>query len=153
MLNSADGEKNAKKENKRVAMLNERVKRCVCKSCGGPLSLRMLDFNEFENTRIDIFCDNCDRLEFGIEPEIYRAALYYTEEYELNLYPDMGNTALSKKATVAKTADIMNWVLKSLGYLGKDGFIVHPNTSRVINGECLDLTDHLLECLEEELEE
>ena len=45
------------KEAKRVLLLNERVKRCVCKSCGGKLSLRMLDFDEFEKTRIDIFCD------------------------------------------------------------------------------------------------
>ena len=140
------------KEAKRVLLLNERVKRCVCKSCGGKLSLRMLDFDEFEKTRIDIFCDNCDRLEFGIEPEIYQAALYYVQEYALNLYPDTGNTALSKKATVAKAAEMMSWVLKSLGYLSKDGFIVPPDTSSVINGECLDLTDHLLDCLEEELE-
>ena len=140
------------KEAKRVLLLNERVKRRVCKSCGGKLSLRMLDFDEFEKTRIDIFCDNCDRLEFGIEPEIYQAALYYVQEYALNLYPDMGNTALSKKATVAKAAEMMSWVLKSLGYLSKDGFIVPPDTSSVINGECLDLTDHLLDCLEEELE-
>ena len=70
------------KEAKRVLLLNERVKRCVCKSCGGKLSLRMLDFDEFEKTRIDIFCDNCDRLEFGIEPEIYQADI----SHKYNLY-------------------------------------------------------------------
>jgi len=69
------------KAEKRVEMLKKRVKRCVCKSCGGKLSLRQLDYNEFEDARIEIFCDNCDRLEFGIEPEIYTSAQYYVDEF------------------------------------------------------------------------
>ena len=42
------------KAEKRVEMLKKRVKRCVCKSCGGKLSLRQLYYNEFEDARIEI---------------------------------------------------------------------------------------------------
>lgn len=74
-----------KQNEKRLEMLKKRVKRCVCKSCGGPLSLRQLDYNEFEDARIELFCAHCDRLEFGIEPEIYMSAQYYVDEFRVNL--------------------------------------------------------------------
>ena len=37
---------------KRLDMLKKRVNRCVCKSCGNTLSLRQLDYNEFEENLV-----------------------------------------------------------------------------------------------------
>ncbi len=136
---------------KRVEMLKKRVKRCVCKSCGGPLSLRQLDYNDFEDARIEIFCNYCDRLEFGIEPELYTSAQYYVDEFRINMYPDMGNNQLARRMSIASVADIMNWAMQNLGYLTKDGFTTPPNMDEKILRECLILNDQMIEDLEQEL--
>lgn len=60
-------------------MLKKRTKRCVCKYCGGKLKLRRIIFSEYEDARIEIFCSQCDRIEFGVEPEISRSAEYFVE--------------------------------------------------------------------------
>lgn len=136
---------------KRLEMLKKRVKRCVCKSCGGRLSLRQLDYNDFEDARIEIFCNACDRLEFGIEPEIYTSAQYYVDEFRINLYPDMGNNLLSHRMSVSAVADIMRWALQNMGYLTKEGFTTAPNMDEKILRECLVLDDSMVEALEQEL--
>ncbi len=137
---------------KRLDMLKDRVNRCVCKSCGGALSLRQIDFNDFEEARIEIFCDHCDRLEFGIEPEIYASAQYYVDEFGINCYPDMGDNALTRKMSIANITEIMNWALQNLGYLNKNGFVVPPHLEEKILGECLVLNDQTVELLAKELE-
>lgn len=136
---------------KRLEMLKKRVKRCVCKSCGGHLSLRQLDYNEFEDARIELFCEHCDRLEFGIEPEIYTSAQYYVDEFRVNLYPDLGNHALSRRMSIAHIADIMSWVLQNMGYLTKEGFTTAPNLNETLLRECLVLNDKMVDDLEQEL--
>lgn len=137
---------------KRLDMLKKRVQRCVCKSCGQPLSLRQIDFNDFEDARIEIFCDHCDRLEFGIEPEVYASAQYYVDEYDVNLYPDMGDNAVTRKMSIANIANVMSWVLQDLGYLNKDGFTVAPNMANKVLGECIVLNDQAVEQMEKELD-
>lgn len=137
---------------KRLEMLKKRVQRCVCKSCGGPLSLRQIDYNEFEDARIEIFCDQCDRIEFGIEPEIYTSAQYYVDEFHINFYPDMGNNQVTRKMTIASISDIMSWALQNMGYLTKEGFTVAPNMAGKILGECIVLHDQTIDELEKELE-
>ncbi|MBR6755500.1 MAG: hypothetical protein IKM15_00920 [Peptococcaceae bacterium] len=139
------------KAEKRVEMLKKRVKRCVCKSCGGKLSLRQLDYNEFEDARIEIFCDNCDRLEFGIEPEIYTSAQYYVDEFRVNMYPDMGNNQLTRRMSIASISDIMSWALQNMGYLTKEGFSVPPDMEGKILRECIVLDDQMVDELEQEL--
>lgn len=137
---------------KRLDMLKKRVQRCVCKSCGQSLSLRQIDFNDFEDARIEIFCDHCDRLEFGIEPEVYASAQYYVDEYDVNLYPDMGDNAVTRKMSIANIANVMSWVLQDLGYLNKDGFTVAPNMANKVLGECIVLNDQAVEQMEKELD-
>lgn len=136
----------------RVEMLKCRVERCVCKSCGGSLSLRQIDFNDFEEARIEIFCDQCDRLEFGIEPEVYASAQYFVDEFDINYYPDMGENAMTRKMSIANIADIMSWALQNMGYLDKKGFVVPPNMEDKILGECIVLNDQTINILKKELE-
>ena len=137
---------------KRLEMLKNRVERCVCKSCGGPLSLRQIDFNDFDEARIEIFCDHCDRLEFGIEPEIYASAQYYVDEFAVNFYPDLGENALTRKMSIANITEIMSWALQNMGYLNKNGFLVPPHLEEKILGECLVLNDQTVEVMAKELE-
>lgn len=137
---------------KRLDMLKKRTKRCVCKSCGGPLSLRQLDFNEFEDARIEIFCDRCDRMEFGTEPEIYSSAQYYVDEFHINQYPDLGNNQMTRKMSIANICDIMSWGLQNMGYLTREGFKVKPEMEGKLLGECIILNDEMADELEKGLE-
>lgn len=140
------------KSEKRLDMLDKRVQRCVCKSCGGALSLRELDFHDYEGVRVEMFCDRCGKLEFGIEPEIYTSAEYYVEEYQFNLYPELGNNGMTKMMSISRTAEIMHWALKNLGYVNDDGFVVAPNTDGKVLGECLELNDNLIAQLQKEMD-
>ena len=125
----------------RVDMLKDRVKRCVCKYCGKPLTLRRLIFSEIDDARIEIYCKHCDRIEFGVEPEIYQSATYFVEEMGFNYYPELENNAYTKKMNVAKVCDIMSWGYRDLGLLEKTGFVVPLNMNRNISGEAVVLTD------------
>lgn len=126
---------------KRLDMLKDRVGRCVCRYCGGPLSLRQIDFNDFEDARIEIFCDACDRIEFGVEPEIYTSAAYYVDEFHVNPFKDLGDNVLSRKTSIAAICDILSWGLQHLGYLEQKGFVVPPTTEGKLLGECVTLRD------------
>ncbi|MBO4947951.1 MAG: hypothetical protein J6C02_01005 [Peptococcaceae bacterium] len=140
-----------KQNEKRLDVLKKRVQRCVCKSCGGPLSLRQLDYNEFEDARIELFCEHCDKLEFGIEPELYTSAQYYVDEYRVNFYPDMGNNQMTRRMSISYVADIMNWAMQHMGYLTKEGFTVAPDMEGKILQECIVLNDQMADDLEKEL--
>ena len=56
---------------RRLEMLKGRTKRCVCRYCGNNLILKKIVFSEHEDSRVEIFCESCDRIEFGVEKEIY----------------------------------------------------------------------------------
>lgn len=131
----------------RVKMLKERARRCVCKYCGSPLRLKQLVFSEYDEARVEIFCKNCDRIEFGVEKEIYDSARYFVEQMEFNYYPGLDDTEKTKRMNIAKVCEIMAWQDKTLGFLGKDGFQV-PLQKTSFMGECLLLTDTDLDEIE-----
>lgn len=81
--------KTAFKSEKRLNSLKRRTKRCVCKYCGGTLKLRQIAFSEYEDARVEIFCSECNRIEFGVEREIYSSAKFFVENSRFNCYPDM----------------------------------------------------------------
>ena len=58
----------------RLEELKSRVYRCVCKYCGSPLKLKKIIFSELDEARIEIFCSHCDRIEYGVEPQVYACA-------------------------------------------------------------------------------
>ena len=56
---------------KRVTMLKERSARCVCKYCGGQLEIRQIVFNSYEEERVEIFCAQCNRIEYLFQCAIF----------------------------------------------------------------------------------
>ncbi|MEE0509795.1 MAG: hypothetical protein UDG94_01030 [Peptococcaceae bacterium] len=131
----------------RTEMLKARTKRCVCKYCGSRLKLKQLNFSEHDDARIEIFCKNCDRIEFGVEQEIYESAKYFVEQMAFNYYPDLDDTEQTKRMNIAKVCEIMAWQDKMLGFLNKEGFAVSLQKTPFI-GECLHLTDEELDDIE-----
>lgn len=138
-------EKMSFRSEKRLAMLKKRSKRCVCKYCGGKLKLRRIIFSEYEDARIEIFCSQCDRIEFGVEPEIYRSAEYFVENSRFNCFPDMDDNKRNKQMTISKVCEIMSWENQAIGILDEDGFNIDLHIKENIVGECVTLTDRDLE--------
>lgn len=129
----------------RVTMLKQRCKRCVCKYCGSDLHLRRIIFTNFEDTRIEIFCKECNRIEFGVEPEIYISAKYFVEETGFNCFCDLDDNEYTKQMTIAKVCEIITWHDQNLGFLDKQGFNVKLNMNKNFLGDCVVLTERDLD--------
>lgn len=126
---------------KRLAMLRDRARRCQCKYCGGKLTVRQLSFSSLEEARMEIFCKNCDRIEFGVEPEIYASAKFFVEETEFNCYPDLDDSIRTQQMSVAKVCEIMTWLAQNIGILKPEGFQVDLAINEHYIGECITLSD------------
>ena len=129
------------KTEKRLTMLKKRTRRCVCKYCGGKLCLHRIIFSEYEDIRVEIFCDACGRIEFGVEPEIYNSAKYFVENSRFNCYPDLDDNIQTKQMTIAKVAEIMAWQDQNLGLLDNNGFTVALRVNENFVGECITLSE------------
>lgn len=135
--------------NSRAATLKARTKRCVCKYCGGQLELRRIIFSDYEEARIEIFCTQCDRIEYGVEQEIYYSARNFTEEMDFNCYPDLDDNDSTRRMTTAKVCEILSWGVMQMGFLTDDGFIYPTQSDPVATGEALLISHSQLNHLSE----
>lgn len=126
---------------KRIEMLKKRTKRCICKYCGGSLRLRQIAFSNCEDARIEIFCKGCNRIEFGVEPEIYKNARFFVEETGFHCFSDLDDTEKTKQMTIAKVCEIMTWQNQNIGILTSDGFVIPLKMSKNSVGECITLSE------------
>ncbi len=126
---------------KRMDMLKQRTKRCVCKYCGGELKLRQISFTSYEDARIEIFCKNCDRIEFGVEPEVYDNAKFYVEETGFNCYPDLDDNDKTKNMSIAKVCEIITWQNQNIGILTPQGYKISLNKNEHYIGECITFSE------------
>jgi len=133
------------KSQKRMDMLKKRTRRCVCKYCGGQLKLRRIIFSDYEDARVEIFCNHCDRIEFGVEPAIYHSARFFVENSRFNCYTDLDDNEKTKQMTVAKVCEIMAWQDQNLGFLNSDGFTVPLKLNENFIGECITLSEEDLD--------
>lgn len=51
-MERSDQEKIANQSQKRMELLKQRAKRCVCKYCGGPLKVRQILFSRYDDARV-----------------------------------------------------------------------------------------------------
>lgn len=139
----------------RIEVLKRRVKRCVCKYCGGNLKLKRIIFSEHEDARVEIFCRNCDRIEYGVEPELYQSAKYFVEELAFNCFPNLDDNEQTRRMNVAKVCEIMAWSHKDLGIITEEGFQIPlpDSTAHRLIGECVILTEADLVIQREMVEE
>ena len=130
-------------ENKqnRIERLKKRTHRCVCKYCGSPLELRRIIYGKAEDARIEIFCSNCDRIEYGIEPEIYQLAKYFVDEMDYNAYPDLDVSEKTKQMSVAKVGEIIAWGCENLNLISEDGFTAEVSLKEDVASETIIICD------------
>ena len=134
-----------KNKNVRIEELKKRTERCCCKYCGGGLELRRILYGDLDNARIEIFCQNCDRIEYGVEKEIYHIAKYYVEELEYNAYPDLDYTERTRQMSISQVCDIVSWGCKNLSLLDSCGFKYPVFIDETIDGSVLKLSGNQLD--------
>ena len=139
-MNAMDFEKK-QKDNERLEELKVRTKNCCCRYCGGDLKLRRILYGLADSGRVEIFCDDCDSIEYGVIKEIYHVAIYFEDEFQLNLYPENDDSLQTYQMNVAKICDIIAWGCKNLGLLDEKGFKVPVDISSSILGEEVVLYD------------
>lgn len=123
----------------RITRLKERANRCVCRFCGSPLKLRRILFNDIDEARVEIFCEHCDAIEYGVEPEIYACARDFVDNLEFNCYEGLDQNEKTHRMNIAKVCDILQWSLKNMALLDKSGFTVPVRQPDISWAECVSM--------------
>ena len=134
----------------RVQQLRERLTHCVCKHCGGELRLKRMLFHQEEGLRIEIFCQQCERIEFGVERETYLCAKRFVEDLGFNCYPDLARNESTTRMTIAKVCEIIAWADQKRGFLAEAGFQVPVKTLENLAEEIVFVDSQAAERLLEE---
>ena len=106
----------------RQLMLEQRAKICCCRSCGSHLEVRMWVYNKYGGAGAELYCPNCNKLEYGTAPEIYDVAKDFIDSVEFNYYPDLEDNSDVYKMNVAKVCEMLAWCCKEWGVLDNQGF-------------------------------
>lgn len=109
-------------KSERMKELADRASHCVCKYCGSPLEVRLVVFGKMEEAGAELYCTNCDRIEYGTEPIIYQQAKYFIESMGFTSDSELEDDQLVKRQSVAKVCEIMMWHDMKLGFLDTTGF-------------------------------
>lgn len=124
-------------EAERVERLKKRAEYCVCKYCGEPLRLRQIVFSDVNDAKIELYCNHCEKIEYGVEKEIYLSAENFVDQLEFDYYEGMDDNEKKRQMNIAKVCEIIGWSCKHLGIIDEEGFTlpldVHPDGA----DECL----------------
>lgn len=86
-----------------------RSKRCVCRYCGHPLEIRVVVFCEYGGAGAELYCPECQKIEYGTEPEIYKTAKAFVDEIEFNYYLNLEENKKSYQMNIAKVCEILSF--------------------------------------------
>lgn len=136
--------RNQKEDSTRLRHIRKRASRCVCKYCGQVLSLRKITYATYDETKIEVYCDSCHRIEYGAEPEIYKIASYYIDALRYDHYPGLDNSERKRRMNIAVICDILTWGFKNAGLLGEDGFESPIHIDEDMLGQALTIADRNL---------
>ena len=128
-------------EHAELIRLKKRVKTCKCHYCGGMLELRKITYSSYDISKIEIYCSNCNRIEYGVEPEIYEVAKYFVDELNFDHYADWDNNIRKREMNIAKVNEIIDWGCRNLGLLTDDGFTAELQLRPELLGEAIIISD------------
>lgn len=134
----------------RVERLKERVKQCCCKYCGGQLQVRQIIFQTQVDARVELYCDQCQKIEYGVEKEIYASSKAFVLATQFNYFEDVDDSEQRLQMNIAKVCSMTSWQLKFLGLLKDDGFTVPVHVNEYESDQCTTIEDSDLERLLEE---
>lgn len=127
-----------------IQELRSRVNRCKCSYCGSELILRRITYGNAEEGRIELFCPSCNRIEYGVEPEIYQIAEYYVDEIGFDYYGELDESLRKKRMNMSKVCEMMQWCCKNLGLLNQEGFTTDVQMDAALSGQDLLLSEEFL---------
>lgn len=139
-----------KEQSVRIQELRDRAARCRCRYCGHPLTLRKITYAAYDEAKIELYCEQCNRIESGAEPEIYKIAEYYVDAMKYDHFPNLDNSFRKRRMNISIICDILTWGFKNSGLLDKDGFNVALHLDEDLMGEAFSLSDSYLESLDKE---
>lgn len=134
----------------RVERLKERAKQCCCKYCGGQLQVRQIIFQTQVDARVELYCDQCQKIEYGVEKEIYASSKAFVLATQFNYFEDVDDSEQRLQMNIAKVCSMTSWQLKFLGLLKDDGFTVPVHVNEYESDQCTTIEDSDLERLLEE---
>lgn len=110
-------------DGKRKAELKYRARHCCCSYCGKTLVLRQIVASAVSDGRVELFCPQCNRIEYGTEPEIFQAARYYVQQLQFDYYRELDDGERKERMNIAKVSEIISWGLKNMGLLTSGGLV------------------------------
>ena len=125
----------------RLKTLKGRAERCCCKYCGGRLEIRQIVFNHYEEARLEIFCIDCNRIEYGVEQDIYNSACYFVDQLHYTEWPQIQFDHQYRSMNIAKVCDILSWGARQWGILSQDGFTIPIAKANYAMHSCMILED------------
>lgn len=137
------------KQGDRITYLKKRKQHCCCKYCGSLLEIRRVAFSENDEARVELYCPQCQKIEFGVEQEIYATAEYFVEEVGFRCFSDIDNPLMEKQMNIAKVAEIISWGFVNLGYTDENGFCYPVITLDALLHESLNLKMNEWQALKE----
>lgn len=111
----------------RIEDLMNRSERCCCKQCGGPLELKIIVYNKYGGSGAELYCSHCQKIEYGTEPAIYKAAKDFVDRVGFNHFVDLEENERTYMLNVAKVCEILAWGTKYWGILDKNGINIPLN--------------------------
>lgn len=134
----------------RVERLKRRTKTCCCRYCGGELHVRQLFFQTDASSRVELYCDSCEKIEYGVEKEIYAAAEAYVDSTGFNAFPEASEGERRRQMNISRVVNGSSWVMRWLGLTDDAGFVVpvEPGGSSLESTTTVD-DGNLMRLLEE----
>lgn len=137
----------------RVERLKQRAKYCCCRYCGSELHVRQIVFHTQAMARIELYCDQCQKIEYGVEKEAYASAKAFVEANQFNYFPDMEDNEQRLQMNIAKVCNITSWQLRYLGLTDEAGLTVPVHINEYAMEQCTTVEDDRLEQLLEEADQ
>jgi len=137
----------------RVERLKKRAKHCCCRYCGGELQVRQLVYHAQISARIELYCEQCQKMEYGVEREAYVAAKAFVEQTGFNHYPDMEDNEQRKQMNIAKVSNMTGWQMRYLGLTDESGFRVPIQMNEYGMEQCTTVEEDKLEELLKEADQ
>lgn len=101
--------------------VRSRAERCVCKQCGTKLEGKVVIYNRYGGSGLELYCPHCQKLEYGTEPEIYRLASDFVESVEFDYFTEMEEGQRRTELNIAKVCEMLGWIYRKTGILSSGG--------------------------------
>ena len=116
----------------RTDALKQRISHVICKYCGGRLEIKRMNYSKDNDNRVELYCPDCDKLEYGVEKEIYELACYMVDGLKFNYYSEIEDVDKRKKLNIAKIGETTEWMMNQLGILNEKGFVYEVSMSELV---------------------